>query len=288
MRIATYLLLPCLLFSSKLASQNHDLFPLKLGATFSYSYNLKIEYYWVGALEAVFVDTGMVNYNIQDSLHLADTSIAWTIKEQCALYQGYLSADSLTFVNSDQTFTLNENTGGRHAIRSPGLAWSFPIDSSYPVYRFSDSSHATIVAGTDTLWFADSAGFMRRSAYGFQVNPQAPHYSRKTYLHVILLSQTAVSVASEMQSPVTYKLEQNYPNPFNPSTRIPFFVPFRSHIALTVFDLLGRRVASVAEGLYSPGHHEILFDGSHFPSGVYFYRLRSADFVQTRKMIILK
>jgi hypothetical protein len=84
------------------------------------------------------------------------------------------------------------------------------------------------------------------------------------------------------------QLSQNYPNPFNPFTTIHYQIPSRAHVTLTVFDLLGREVATLVDGMEEPGEKRATFDGSALASGVYFYRLRAGDFVQTRKLVLVR
>ncbi len=88
--------------------------------------------------------------------------------------------------------------------------------------------------------------------------------------------------------PTEIALYQNYPNPFNPSTRIRYELPERSHVTLTVFNTLGQQVAKLIEGETEAGYHEVTFDASNLSSGVYLYRLIAGDFIQTRKLIVLR
>jgi len=88
--------------------------------------------------------------------------------------------------------------------------------------------------------------------------------------------------------PDSYKLKQNYPNPFNPTTTISFELPATSHVTLQVSDMLGRNVATLVNHKVSAGKHEVRFDASDLSSGVYFYRLKAGDFVQTRRMTLIK
>lgn len=88
--------------------------------------------------------------------------------------------------------------------------------------------------------------------------------------------------------PKNYSLAQNYPNPFNPSTKIAFDIPRASFTRLTIFDILGREIASPVNEQLIPGHYEVNFEASSYPSGVYFYRLSTNEFVETKRMMIIK
>jgi hypothetical protein len=85
-----------------------------------------------------------------------------------------------------------------------------------------------------------------------------------------------------------YSLAQNYPNPFNPSTIISFTLPHRSHISLTVWNVLGVRVATLLEGDLEAGTHRAAFDGAVLSSGIYYYRLRAGDFTETKKLLLIR
>ncbi|HMK38354.1 MAG TPA: T9SS type A sorting domain-containing protein, partial [Bacteroidota bacterium] len=88
--------------------------------------------------------------------------------------------------------------------------------------------------------------------------------------------------------PAAITLGQNYPNPFNPETTIRYGLPSASRVELSVYNTLGERVAVLADGIQEAGFHEVRFDGSSLSSGVYFYRLQTPGFVQTRKLSLLK
>jgi hypothetical protein len=83
-------------------------------------------------------------------------------------------------------------------------------------------------------------------------------------------------------------LAQNYPNPFNPSTTIKFELLKTAGVKLSVFDILGREVSVLVNERKDAGVHEVKFDGSNLASGVYFYRLQAGDFVQTKRLLLLK
>ncbi len=114
--------------------------------------------------------------------------------------------------------------------------------------------------------------------------------SRGEYnLTVTKMDGTPIVVTNiEEETPLAFALHQNYPNPFNPSTTITYTVPEAREITLAVYNILGQRVAMLVNQLQPSGQHAITFDASRLASGVYFYQLRAGDFVQTKKMLLIK
>jgi len=88
--------------------------------------------------------------------------------------------------------------------------------------------------------------------------------------------------------PSSFVLNQNYPNPFNPSTEISFQVSDFGLVEVSIFDLLGRKVATLVNEKKHPGSYQVTWDATGQPSGVYFYRLSTTDFVQTKKLVLLR
>ncbi len=81
---------------------------------------------------------------------------------------------------------------------------------------------------------------------------------------------------------------KNYPNPFNPTTMITYSLKGKDHITLVVFDILGKEVASLVDGMQTEGEHSVSFNGSNLPSGMYIYQLKGSNFNLSRKMLLLK
>jgi hypothetical protein len=99
-------------------------------------------------------------------------------------------------------------------------------------------------------------------------------------------STTAVADAAPVaQAP---ELFPAYPNPFNPATTIRYALPEGAYVTLSVFNILGQRIAILQDGAQGAGHHEVGFDATNLPSGVYLYRIQAGDFSQTRKLIHVK
>jgi len=83
-------------------------------------------------------------------------------------------------------------------------------------------------------------------------------------------------------------LFQNYPNPFNPITKISFSIPAYSHVTLKVFDILGREISMLLDKDLIAGKYEVEFDGKDLSSGIYFYTLIANNFVETKKLLLVK
>ncbi len=95
-------------------------------------------------------------------------------------------------------------------------------------------------------------------------------------------------ILQTVEIPNTYRLYQNYPNPFNPVTKIKYGVPQNGYIKLTVYDELGKEVQVVDEGYKEANTYEAVFDATNLPSGVYYYKLETDGFTDTKKMVIIK
>jgi hypothetical protein len=88
--------------------------------------------------------------------------------------------------------------------------------------------------------------------------------------------------------PTKYELSQNYPNPFNPNTTIRFSLPKQTQLKINIYNMLGELVEKIAEGNYEAGYYKVNFNASNLPSGTYIYRIESNEFIQSKKMIMLK
>lgn len=110
----------------------------------------------------------------------------------------------------------------------------------------------------------------------------------KDKIYKLNINASITDIRQEDLQPKKFGLNQNYPNPFNPVTSISYAVAFAQHVQLKVYDLIGNEIAVLVNETKSPGKYTVEFSSSNLASGTYFYRLQSGDFVQTKKMIILK
>ena len=116
-----------------------------------------------------------------------------------------------------------------------------------------------------------------------QWNKETERISRKVYLRSNNLSSVGDSGPER-----SYLLSQNYPNPFNPVTTISYNLPVAGNVSLKIYDILGKEIADLVNRELPAGRYSVKWDASKFVSGLYFYRIQAANFIQTKKMILLK
>ncbi len=108
-------------------------------------------------------------------------------------------------------------------------------------------------------------------------------------LDLVEVTSMVTSVQQRNRAVSGFALSQNYPNPFNPATQIRFTIPEAASVSLKVFNLTGQEVATLANGKnYQAGTHAFQFNASHLPNGLYYYRIEAGNFVDVRKMTLLK
>ncbi len=115
-----------------------------------------------------------------------------------------------------------------------------------------------------------------------------PHIGSYFVVDDFSLSSTSDVANRPNGVPKSFGLEQNYPNPFNPTTNIVYDIPTQSHVILSVIDLLGHEVSTLVDEVQPAGRYKAVFDGAGLASGVYLYRVRAGNFVDTRKFMLVR
>jgi hypothetical protein len=189
----------------------------------------------------------------------------------CLVYgvTGSLASTSIQTTNSwllpdsvRMTDFATLDTAGVRGPRKP--------DGSLPDVNFIHLSHGTHLINSGTI------------IPGRSFNGIAPD------LGAFETDDTLTSLKNEVNHKVGYYLANNYPNPFNPSTEIAYQVPVSSHITLTVFNILGREIETLVNEDKREGTYYVKFNAHNLASGIYFYTLKTDNYVQTKKMILMK
>jgi hypothetical protein len=106
--------------------------------------------------------------------------------------------------------------------------------------------------------------------------------------NLIAVRDTVTSVPNDNPSELSYFLEQNFPNPFNSSTNIRYSIPLSDRVTIKVFDVMGKEVATLLDRFQNAGSYDVIFQADKLASGIFFYTLTSGNFMETKKLILLK
>jgi parallel beta-helix repeat protein len=218
---------------------------------------------------------------------------------------GEPSAVTSVTVMADKTYTKpvssSLTTGDTLFIQLEGINWnSLFIEPALVIITSDEDSRGIGVALIET---ATSSGIYRGVAYidtlsndlqnriGVGQNDTLIIRSNVDYTKcdtVIIEAAGVEKESREVGISSTFYLSQNYPNPFNPVTEIKYALPRDCYVTLAIYNVLGQKVASLVDAQQQAGYKTARWDASLFSSGIYFYRFQAGDFVQTRKMVVLK
>jgi hypothetical protein len=167
------------------------------------------------------------------------------------------------------------------------------IDPLYPqnVYVGSDLG-VYVTTNSGANWYEFRTGMPYALVFDLKVvyparKLRAATHGSGAYQRDLVPNPVGITpIGSEV--PKEFKLSQNYPNPFNPSTKIRFAVAKQSNVKITVYDITGRLITTLVNENLRPSNYEIKFDAGGISSGVYFYRLETSGFADTKKMVIVK
>jgi hypothetical protein len=151
--------------------------------------------------------------------------------------------------------------------------------------------YAALRAGNQLLW---TSPVLAKGTHNFKLrvtgtkNPSSANTWVAIDRAYVIDTSGTTGVNSSTSLLKDYNLFQNYPNPFNPSTIIQYQLPANGMATIKVFDVLGREIITLVNGYKAHGIYTISFDAKKLTSGIYFYQLRSGNFISTKKMIVMK
>lgn len=205
-----------------------------------------------------------------------------------------ISRDNVLFAGSD---------GGVFRSVDDGDTWEAVHDSVLEgknIRALVTNSNFALFAGTHeggvfrslnhgTTWESISEGLTDLDVHALVITPDDVQFAG-TIGGGVFRRNAATDVANEAETtvPTEFTLAANYPNPFNPSTRISYALPEQTAVNLSVFDAAGRLIRVLVEASQAAGSYDVNFDATSLPSGVYFYRLKTAQTTVSRQMVLLR
>jgi len=141
----------------------------------------------------------------------------------------------------------------------------------------------------DGFWDSGLLQEDQRFTYFFTAEGFYPyHCSPHPWMVDTVVVGNPTAIDDNLPAPEIFELGQNYPNPFNARTSINFSISVPTHVKLSVYNLLGQEIETLVDSNVQPGEHNVIWDAAEAPTGVYFYRIETAEFIATRKMLLAK
>lgn len=245
--------------------------------------------------------------DIQTALNESDTNSFVTKEAAFFTSVGPVTIKKLIYTSTDTIinpgelirFKLGIENNGNYATAENITAQIFSDDSLIQGIQRNILNYSNITSGSIAL---PESEFVFRLNSNFNENRIIPfelkifsnnnfYWSDSFYINV-----TALTTVDDNESnlPTEFNLFQNYPNPFNPTTTIGYSIPYGvgndniHSVRLKIYDVLGREVAFIVNEKQKPGNYFVQFDGSNFPSGIYYYQIKIGDYINTKKMVLLK
>lgn len=190
------------------------------------------------------------------------------------------------------TNTTTSNPLYADIVNDLASGWTYHWDGTSQVPYLINSSQSEFITFEDTNSVKLKVQYSARQQLGgiaiWEISQDLYSGSQPLLETIGKTVKELASVVSEPTIVSNYKLFDNYPNPFNPTTKLTYQLSGVSHVTLRVYDILGRELATLVDGDKMSGKYEVEFDGGRFSSGVYFYTLAAGNFLQTKKMLLLK
>lgn len=165
---------------------------------------------------------------------------------------------------------VNSETGGIFSSSNAGVSWNLEVNTSAEMFSYD---FKVISSDSIDIWSVGSTG----GSTGFTGKCYKSRFG-----NIVGINNSFGS------NPDAFRLSQNFPNPFNPLTIIKYDLLSSTFVKLSVFDLVGREVRKIVNEMQNPGSYKVEFDGNDLPGGVYFYRILTGRFSETKKMILIK
>ncbi|MCU0364677.1 MAG: T9SS type A sorting domain-containing protein [Ignavibacteriaceae bacterium] len=211
---------------------------------------------------------------------LTPDSGQWDSKAVCGPYCFYTSS-TIYLYYTGWAMNYTGNTIGLATSTDNGLTWN------------KYASNPVLNSGPAGSWDGDyvevgSVMLLQDTLIHLWYDGSRDNTATNLWRIGLATSTLVVSVEEEAGQPSEFTLEQNYPNPFNPKTTIRYSIPTQSKVVIKVFDVLGNEIATLMDEEKSVGSYELTWNPSNLPSGIYFYQLKAGNYVNTKKMILLK
>lgn len=236
-------------------------------------------------------DSGTVTYLVLGSSVVNDSLLYWSIVEKDSFFvkEKFSSRTSnyekFYLYVSSETLVCEENIKGLHALSVSGTIWNVRDFQRYAIDTTSEKIITSFApwhygGSQPSLRLTPDSGIVSMKT-NFSITGQTFYKGDRVIAKLLLSSRITIN-------PKEFALYQNYPNPFNSTTSIEFGLPTAGYVSVKIYDILGRHIVTLFDGIKAEGNHKIVWSPQNLSGGVYFYRIESQASTTTKKMILLK
>ena len=238
-----------------------------------------LSFWTINILDIISGDMGSVFPPLQEGIDVGNPSYSKTSSTHFTF--DYFDENS----GQDQVMAADFNTGNVGVIVGPLDVVGFPTysgDDKSIAFHTTASSQGTLHHAINQIGLKDNMIEGTGTPQDYVIDATFPYW-------FVIGTRTTDVNEEHNKIPASFFLSQNYPNPFNPSTTISYQLPVNSKVKLEIFNLLGQKIETLVDEFQNAGFHSELFTlNSILPSGIYFYQLNTGNFVETKKMILMK
>ncbi|MBI3577986.1 MAG: T9SS type A sorting domain-containing protein [Ignavibacteriales bacterium] len=283
------------LLTGQLQAQMKDFFPLNAGMVMRYSLIGEVfngQNLLAGdPFDKSEKDSGTVTYLVLGSSVVNDSLLYWSIVEKDSFFvkEKFSSRTSnyekFYLYVSSETLVCEENIKGLHALSVSGTIWNVRDFQRYAIDTTSEKIITSFApwhygGSQPSLRLTPDSGIVSMKT-NFSITGQTFYKGDRVIAKLLLSSRITIN-------PKEFALYQNYPNPFNSTTSIEFGLPTAGYVSVKIYDILGRHIVTLFDGIKAEGNHKIVWSPQNLSGGVYFYRIESQASTTTKKMILLK
>jgi hypothetical protein len=251
-------------------------------------------------------------------LELGDTVIAWSIhpSNELAIDSSFSMQYYLENYNDEGKIWIQKPYSVEHnkdylvtikykfATRDFGLANLFTIIAGVHLSPPTNAQQLTYQGHTGNGFEFDTGYVWLDKSYDFHINSntnsqlwivigvwgnwETPRIYYLDSLSIFIQEENPNTFITEQRPINNYILSNNYPNPFNPTTTISYQIPEFSFVTIKIYDVLGNKISTLINEEKPAGSYKVEFNGSELPSGIYFYRLQAGDYIEAKKMVLMK
>ena len=252
----------------------------------NYDYKIRIYKDTIIGSKRYFVMSGPALYRYDS---LSGNYYRRSVSDYCSYSPYEVLMDSLASKKGDSILRCMSPVKRYCTDTSNGILFGIPVKTkTFRQYNFE---------GYEAISY--SRGFGISGHYTQDIGGMSSDWLVGCCINGVLYGDTTLTEVTNLNTeiPDKFLLYQNYPNPFNPVTKIKFEIPENGfpiktfgndRVVLKIYDLLGREIQTLVNEKLNPGSYEVIFDGSNYASGVYFYQLRSGDFKEVKRAVLIK